>query len=58
MNQYAPHPPGILFLAEKDEFKHIDDLVGQYRQYLGEHAALRFPVSDEQVRQALTDLGA
>lgn len=53
MNQYAPNPPKILFLCEKDEFKHIDDLVRQYHQYLGEYAALRFPVSPEQVKEAL-----
>ena len=54
MNQYAPDPPRFLFLCEKDEFKHIDDLVNQYRQYLGDYAALRFPVSPEQVKEALT----
>jgi len=54
LNQYAPTPPKILFLAEKSEFKYIDDLIRQYRQYLGEYAALRFPASPEQVRDALS----
>ena len=36
LNKLNNHLPKVIFLAEKNELKHVDELAHQYGQYLGE----------------------
>ena len=53
LNKLNDHLPRVIFLAEKHELKHVDELAGQYAQYLGETAALAFPQARLQIRNLL-----
>ncbi|MDJ0833490.1 MAG: hypothetical protein QNJ69_08205 [Gammaproteobacteria bacterium] len=53
LNKLANHSPKIIFLAEKNELKYVDELAQQYGQYLGEFVALPYQASSIQIRNVL-----
>ncbi len=53
LNKLSNQLPKVIFLAEKHELKHVDELADQYAQYLGEFAALPYRQASGRIRDLL-----
>ena len=53
LNKLGNHSPKIIFLAEKNELKHVDQLARQYARYFGEYIAHPYQASAAQIKQFL-----